>query len=63
MDQCKVNFALDRMQLNWTTTAPSVKVFDLDSEWAAFGDVSVLILPLRVICRQRFCEEEHLCEC
>ena len=58
MDQCKVNYAFDRMRLNWTTTSGSVKEFDLDTEWAATGDVNVIIFSLRVICRLASFEQQ-----
>ena len=62
MDQCKVNFAFDRMGLNWTIVGGTLKQYDLDTEWFAKGDVTVRILPLRTICRQRFCVEETIGE-
>ena len=62
MDQCKVNFAFYRMGLNWTIVGGTLKQYDLDTEWYAKGDVSVKILPLRTICRQRFCVEETIGE-
>ena len=60
MDQCKVNFAFERMGLNWTVVGGTVKEYDLDTEWYATGDVKVYILSLRTICRQRFCVEEAI---
>lgn len=62
MDQCKVNFAFHRMELNWTIVGGTLKQYDLDTEWFARGDVTVRILPLRAICRQRFCVEETIGE-
>ena len=62
MDQCKFNYAFHRMKLNWTSTAESVTSFNADSVWRAHGDVDVMILPLRTICRQRFCIEKDMGE-
>ena len=62
MDQCKVNFAFDRMGLNWTIVEGTLKEYGLDTEWSATGDVKVKILSLRTICRQRFCVEETIGE-
>ena len=63
MDQCKVNFAFERMKLNWTVVGGTVKNYDMDTEWYGNGDVKVFIMSLRTICRQRFCVEEALGEC
>ena len=60
MDQCKVNFALERMALNWSVVGGTVKQYDMDTEWYAVGDIKVFIMSLRTICRQRFCVEEAL---
>ena len=60
MDQCKVNFAFERMGLNWTILGGTVKEYDMDTQWYAVGDVKVNILPLRTICRQRFCVESAI---
>ena len=62
MDQCKVNFAFHRMGLNWTIVGGTLKQYDLDTEWYAKGDTTVKILPLRTICRQRFCVEDTIGE-
>jgi len=60
MDQYKVNAAFERMKLKWSSTSHSQTTFDLSTEWRGSGQVQVLILPLRVICRQRFCEEKKI---
>ena len=60
MDQCKVNFAFERMGLNWTVLGGTVKEYDMDTEWYAVGDVKIYILSLRTICRQRFCVESAI---
>lgn len=58
MDQYKVNAAFERMQLKWTSSSNAR--YDLSVTWRGHGVVQVLILPLNMICRQRFCDERKI---